>query len=121
MSRLAHAVILLNRAGWRGSNELIIPSSTTLLPLPPRCPELNPVETLWQFMRGTGCRTASTNLANSLFVRPEWSFDVGGLVAFWGMLLVIAIMAVNSGIARRRAPGKNGRLEPGLLTVARAF
>lgn len=23
----------------------------TLLPLPPRCPELNPVENVWQFMR----------------------------------------------------------------------
>src|SRR3546814_9793197 len=25
--------------------------SITLMPLPPRCPELNPVENVWQFMR----------------------------------------------------------------------
>jgi len=30
---------------------LVVPSNITLLPLPPRCPQLNPVENLWQFMR----------------------------------------------------------------------
>ena len=28
-----------------------VPDNITLLPLPPRSPELNPVENLWQFMR----------------------------------------------------------------------
>jgi hypothetical protein len=27
------------------------PDNITLLPLPPKCPELNPVENIWQFMR----------------------------------------------------------------------
>ena len=27
------------------------PDNITLVPLPPKCPELNPVENVWQFMR----------------------------------------------------------------------
>ena len=30
---------------------LVVPENITLLPLPPRSPELNPVENVWQFMR----------------------------------------------------------------------
>lgn len=48
----AHAVILLDQAGWHTTNKLTIPSNITLMPLPPRSPELNPVENVWQFMRG---------------------------------------------------------------------
>ena len=47
----AHAVVLLDQAGWHGSAELAVPPNITLMPLPPRCPELNPVENVWQFMR----------------------------------------------------------------------
>lgn len=46
-----HAVLLLDQAGWRLSRHLVVPSTITLLPLPPKCPELNPVENIWQFMR----------------------------------------------------------------------
>ena len=47
----AHAVLLLDQAGWHGSAELVVPPNITLMPLPPKCPELNPVENVWQFMR----------------------------------------------------------------------
>jgi transposase len=47
----AHAVLLLDQAGWHGSRDLAIPENITLLALPPRSPELNPVENVWQFMR----------------------------------------------------------------------
>ncbi len=47
----AHAVVILDQAGWHGSAELVIPPNITLMLLPPRCPELNPVENIWQFMR----------------------------------------------------------------------
>jgi transposase len=49
----AHAVIILDQAGWHGSKDLVVPDNITLLPLPPRSPELNPVENVWQFMRDT--------------------------------------------------------------------
>ena len=30
---------------------LVVPANITLVPLPPKSPELNPVENVWQFMR----------------------------------------------------------------------
>jgi len=47
----AHAVLLMDQAGWHLSHMLVVPSNITILPLPPKCPELNPVENVWQFMR----------------------------------------------------------------------
>jgi transposase len=47
----AHAVVLLDQAGWHQSKRLVIPDNITLLPLPSKAPELNPVENVWQFLR----------------------------------------------------------------------
>ena len=47
----AHAILIIDRAGWHTTNKLVIPSNITIMPLPPRSPELNPVENIWQFMR----------------------------------------------------------------------
>ncbi len=47
----AHAVLLLDQAGWHLSDTLDIPDNITLMPLPAKSPELNPVENIWQFMR----------------------------------------------------------------------
>ena len=47
----AHAVLLLDQAEWHVAGALVVPANITLLPLPPRSPELNPVENVWQFMR----------------------------------------------------------------------
>jgi transposase len=47
----AHAVLLVDQAGWHTSAKLDVPGNITLVPLPPRSPELNPVENIWQFMR----------------------------------------------------------------------
>jgi len=47
----AHAVVILDQAGWHLSDRLDVPANMTLLPLPPRSPELNPQENIWQFMR----------------------------------------------------------------------
>ena len=46
-----HAVLLVDQAGWHLSHRLVIPHNITIVPLPPKCPELNPVENIWQFMR----------------------------------------------------------------------
>lgn len=46
-----HAVLLLDQAGWHLSGEVNVPANITLLPLPPKCPELNVMENIWQFMR----------------------------------------------------------------------
>jgi hypothetical protein len=47
----ADAVVIVDRAGWHTTKRLAIPHNITIMPLPPRSPELNPVENIWQFMR----------------------------------------------------------------------
>jgi transposase len=47
----AHAVLILDRAGWHGSRRLTVPANVTLVPLPPYSPELNPVERVWLYLR----------------------------------------------------------------------
>lgn len=47
----AHAVVVMDRAGWHRAKGLRIPSNLTRLLLPPYSPELNPVEPLWDWMR----------------------------------------------------------------------
>jgi DDE superfamily endonuclease len=47
----AHAVLLLDRAGWHTTTALAVPSNITLIFLPSRSPELNPVENIWQYLR----------------------------------------------------------------------
>jgi len=48
----AHAVVLLDGAGWHIANDLDVPANPTLVPLPPYSPGLNAIERLWQVMRG---------------------------------------------------------------------
>jgi hypothetical protein len=47
----AHAALLVDQAGWHLSGSLKVPPNITLIPLPAKCPELNPQENVWQFMR----------------------------------------------------------------------
>ena len=71
-----HAIVILDQAGWHGAKELKIPHNISLMPLPPRSPELNSQENIWQFMRQIGCQTASSNpMTNrrSLLLRLEHS------------------------------------------------
>jgi transposase len=48
----AHALLLLDGAGWHGGNDRVVPHNITLIILPPYAPELNPVENVWQYLRG---------------------------------------------------------------------
>lgn len=47
----AHAVLLLDQAGWHMTDKLDVPPNVTIMPLPAKCPELNPQENVWQFLR----------------------------------------------------------------------
>ncbi len=47
----AHAVLMVDQAGWHLSTHLVVPPNITIIALPPKSPELNPVENVWQFMR----------------------------------------------------------------------
>jgi len=66
----AHAIVLLDQAGWHGDKVLKVPSNMSLMPLPPRAPELNGQENIWQFMRQNW-------LSNRVFK----SFDVSSITA----------------------------------------
>jgi len=46
-----HALLVLDQAGWHEAKTLRIPPNMTLEPLPPRSPELNPMERVWLFLK----------------------------------------------------------------------
>ena len=49
----AHALLLCDRAGWHATSRgLQVPVNMTLLPLPAYAPELNPMENVWDYLRG---------------------------------------------------------------------
>jgi transposase len=47
----AHAVILMDKAGWHTTPRLVVPGNISIIFLPPRSPELNPQENIWQYLR----------------------------------------------------------------------
>ena len=58
------AAEVLDQAGWHTTGKLRVPETLSLLPLPPKSPELNPVENLWQFLR-------QNKLSNRIFADYE--------------------------------------------------
>ncbi len=46
-----HAVMVLDQAGWHGAHDLKVPACVTLVPLPPRSPEINPPERVWLYLK----------------------------------------------------------------------
>ena len=47
----AHALLILDGAGWHGAAAIVVPDNLSLLTLPPYSPELNPVENVWAYIR----------------------------------------------------------------------
>ncbi len=68
VARGAHAVLLLDRAGWHTTGHLAVPNNISLIFLPARTPELNPVENVWQYLRANW-------LANRVFDTYEEIID----------------------------------------------
>ena len=49
----AHCLLLCDGAGWHQRGErLVVPDNITLMSLPPYAPELNPMENVWDYLRG---------------------------------------------------------------------
>lgn len=44
-------ILIMDGAGWHKSKDLIVPKNIQIVLLPPYCPELNPVERLWKFIK----------------------------------------------------------------------
>lgn len=66
----AHAVVLLDKAGWHTTAKLKLPPNLSLLFLPPACPELNAAENIWQYLR-------QTYLSNRVFEDYEAIVEAG--------------------------------------------
>jgi len=70
VAREAHAVVLMDRAGWHRAGDLEVPKNLTIILLPSRSPELNPVENIWQYLR-------ANFLSNRVFESYEAILDAG--------------------------------------------
>jgi transposase len=44
-------ILVMDRAGWHVSKDLVVPPNIRIVLLPPYSPELNPVERLWQWVK----------------------------------------------------------------------
>jgi hypothetical protein len=49
-----HAVLIPDGAGRHDANALVVPDNLCPLTLPPYSPNLNPDETIWQYLRANG-------------------------------------------------------------------
>lgn len=47
----AHAVLLVDQAGWHTTPKLDVPGNISIIAIPSKSPELNPQENIWQYMR----------------------------------------------------------------------
>jgi hypothetical protein len=74
----AHAVLLLDRAGWHTTNKVDVPDNMTPIFLPSRAPELNPVENVWQYLRQNW-------LSNTVF--ENYDAIVDAACAVWRKLI----------------------------------
>jgi transposase len=46
-----HVFMIWDQAGFHTSQKVKVPENVTLVPLPPYSPQLNPIETLWLYLR----------------------------------------------------------------------
>jgi transposase len=88
VARGSHAVLLLDRAGWHTTAKLTVPKNITIILLPSRSPELNPMENVWQYMRQTWLSNrvfetygdilnAGCAAWNSLLAQPQTITSIG--------------------------------------------
>jgi putative transposase len=54
-------LLCLDRASWHRSKDLIIPANIKLFFIPPRTPEMNPIEIIWREIRKIGFKNKCFN------------------------------------------------------------
>lgn len=74
----AHALLVLDQAAWHTTDKLRLPANLSLLPLPPKSPELNPTENVWQFLR-------QNKLSNLIF--DDYDAIVAAACDAWNSLI----------------------------------
>src|SRR3954452_23529181 len=85
----AHALVMLDQAGWHTTEKLRLPENLSLLPLPPKSPELNPVENGWQLLR-------QNKLSNRIF--DNYHTIVIAARQAWNSLIADPARITSSGI-----------------------
>jgi len=68
----------MDRAGWHSTGKLIVPKNLTIILLPSKSPELNPVENVWQYLR-------SNYLSNRVF--KDYTAIVDAACDAWNALI----------------------------------
>lgn len=58
--------LVMDGAGWHKSKKLDLPTNITIVYLPPYCPELNPVERFWLYVKGNIIRNKCYDSLDSL-------------------------------------------------------
>ena len=88
VARKAHAVVLMDRAGWHRTDKLKAPKNLAITLLPLRSPGLNPVENIWQYLHPnwlsnrvfedcSAILDAGCKAWNSLLAQPEIIMSIG--------------------------------------------
>ena len=44
-------IIVIDNAAFHSTKDIVLPENIVLMPIPPYCPELNPAEKVWQWMK----------------------------------------------------------------------
>ncbi len=72
----AHAILVMDGAGWHSSRALCIPDNISIVMLPPYAPELNPVENVWAYLRANGLAISVFDTYDSIVARccEAWNF-----------------------------------------------
>jgi len=88
VARNAHAVVLMDQAGWHTTGKLSMPTNITVILLPSKAPELNPVENIWLYMRSNWLSNrvfenydaivdAACEASNNLINQPQTITSIG--------------------------------------------
>ncbi len=72
----AHAVLVLDGAGWHGAKTLCVPGNITLLPLQPYALELNPIENAFAYLRANRLAISVFETYDEIVARycDAWNF-----------------------------------------------
>ena len=72
----SHAALVIDGAGYHIANALAVPDNITLVRLPPYAPELNPIENVWQYLRGNKLAITVFNDYNDIVDKTcaAWNF-----------------------------------------------